>query len=312
VLPTDTTSTPAPAWWQRPDPLLKRPPAESAAPADAPPAATPAPPTPPGVPGWAQWATAHRNPQQPAAQAAEPYPAGPDPFEPDPFQPVPPLPPLPFPEPPRRAGKPRPEQRQRSYLGTVFFCLAVITSGTVWLVGERSQHGVSLLAVLSSGLLVLGLGLVLGTRWGRARSLVLWGTLLTLAVAAVGASPVQLRTAYDNVHWTPASSAALQPSYQLSSGAATLDLRALAPAPGQTLDTRVRVGAGALIVRLPSGPEIKVDVKVGVGMLELPDGVDNGGVSASRTLDLNPGGAATHGTIDLDLSVGAGQAEVIQ
>ncbi|MBC3843891.1 PspC domain-containing protein [Streptacidiphilus sp. 4-A2] len=293
VLPTDTTSTPAPAWWQRPDPLLKRPPAEPAAPADAPP--TPPPATPPGVPDWALWAAAHRTAQQPTVQAAEPYPAGPhptgphlaEPFPagPDPFEPVPPLPP----EPPRRPGKPRPEQRQRSYLGTVFFCLAVITSGTVWLVGERTQHGVSLLAVLSSGLLVLGLGLVLGARWGRARSLVLWGTLLTLAVAAVGASPVQLRTAYDNVHWTPASSAALQPSYQLSSGAATLDLRALAPAPGQTLDTRVRVGAGALVVRLPSGPEIKVDVTVGVGMLELPDGVDNGGVSASRTLDLNPG-----------------------
>jgi len=48
-----------------------------------------------------------------------------------------------------------------------------------------------------------------------------------------------------------------------------------------------------------------------VGALELPDGTDSGGVSASHSVDLNPGGAALHGTIDLDVSVGAGQAEVI-
>ena len=281
VIPTDTATAPAPAWWQRPDPLLKQPAATAPTVADAP----PVPPVPP---------------------VAEPPVADRDPGgsweEPGPVEPPPPPP-----------SKPAPTER--SHLGMVFFCLAVITSGTVWLVEERGHHGVNLLAVLASGLLVLGLGLLVGARWGHARSLALWGMLLTLLVAGVGASPVQLRTSYEHVHWAPATASALRPSYQLSTGAATLDLGSVAPGPGQTATTQVRLGAGALTVRLPSGPdepEVRLHVKVGVGALELPDGTDSGGVSASHTLDLNPAGATAHGTIDLDVSVGAGQAEVDQ
>jgi hypothetical protein len=159
-------------------------------------------------------------------------------------------------------------------------------------------------------LLVLGLGLLLGARWGRARSLVLWGVLVTLAVAAVGASPVRLNTTYQHLDWAPASAGAVQPSYRLSSGEATLDLDAVAPAAGRTVTTDVRLGAGKLTVQLPPGPEVRLQVKVGVGAMVLPGGMDSGGVSSSRTVVLNPAGAAAHGTIDLDVSVGAGQAEV--
>jgi phage shock protein PspC (stress-responsive transcriptional regulator) len=297
VIPTDATSAPAPAWWQRPDPLLKQPAATASAAASAPVDAPPTPSAPSGPPappsaGWTLLDAAA------AVAADEREPA------------APPLPPSPsWPE------APKPPRNERSYLGTIFFCLAVITSGSVWLVSEGGRHGVNLLVVLASGLLVLGLGLLVGVRWGRARSLVLWGALLTLVVAAVGASPVQLRTTYEHVRWSPATAAALQPSYRLSTGAATLDLDAVAPGAGRTATTNVRLGVGALTVRLPSGPsapEIRVHVKVGFGALRLPDGADSGGVSASHSADLNPGGAAAHGTIDLDVSVGAGQAEVTQ
>ena len=290
VLPTDATTEPAPAWWQRPDPLLKKPGGTAAAagttPGPAAPSATPGPPTAPTVPLWAL-------PQD--------QPLPPEPDRAGPEAPAPPRPP-----------RPAPPRRERSYLGTIFFCLAVITSGAVWLIGERLHHGADLLAVLSSGLLVLGLGLLLGARWGRARSLVLWGALLTLVVAAVAASPVQLRTTYQHVNWAPAATSSVPPSYRLSTGAATLDLSSVAPGAGRTVTTRVTLGAGALTVRLPSGPEVHVHVRVGVGALELPGGTDTGGVSVTRTVDLDPGGAAAHGTIDLDISVGAGQAEVIQ
>jgi hypothetical protein len=49
-----------------------------------------------------------------------------------------------------------------------------------------------------------------------------------------------------------------------------------------------------------------------VGDIQLPDGSGEGGVSPARTTDLNPAAAAAHGTIDLDVSVGAGQVEVTQ
>lgn len=286
VIPTDAATAPAPAWWQRPDPLLKQPVATTAsAGAVTEPLASPIP-TPP-------------TDDVPAPPFSEP---GFDWSAPTP--PEPPAPPKP--------QRPKQPPRERSYLGAVFFCLAVITSGTVWVIGQRLHHGATLLVVLASGLLVLGLGLLLGARWGRARSLVLWAALLTLAVAAVGASPVQLRTTYQRVDWAPASAAAVRPSYRLSSGAATLDLTSVAPGAGHTVTTRVRLGAGTLTVRLPSGPEIKVHAQADVGGLELPDGTDSGGVSAAHSVDLDPGAAATRGTIVLDVSVGAGQVEVIQ
>ena len=278
--PTDAEPAPppAPAWWQRPDPLRKPTPmatmatGTAEAPADA-------------VPDL----------QQPFTATAPAW--------------TPPAPPSPPPPP----SAPRRAQHPTSYLSSIFFCLAVITGGAVWFAGERPHHNVNLLAVLASGLLVLGLGLLLGARWGRARGLVLWATLLTLAVAAVGASPVRLDTTFQHVSWTPASAATLQPDYRLSSGKAELNLRAVAPTAGQTLTTRVTLGAGKLLVVLPDGPdspEVRLTVHAGVGEVQLPDGTQDGGVSPTRTTVLNPAAAEAHGTIDLDLSVGAGQVEV--
>ncbi len=272
VIATDAIAPPAPAWWQRPDPLLK-------------PGATPPPPL------------------------DDPEPA---PFRVPPPEPPPPPAPEPNPEPRQREQRPEPPRRKHSALGSVFFCLAVITGGTVWAVGVRSHHGVSLLAVLAAALLVLGLGLVVGARWGRGRGLVLWATLLTLAVAAVGASPVPLRASFQHVRWAPAAVGQLALSYQLGSGQATLDLDAVRPGAGRQAHTRASLGAGLLRVQLPTGPEIVITAKVGAGAVVLPGGDGSGGVSASRTETLNAGGAAKFGTIDLDLAVGAGQVEVTQ
>ena len=338
VIPTDAASRPAPAWWQRPDPLLKRtatagtagagtdtaepdtagaaaevPAGERTlldAQADAEAAGTDAAQTPGQAQTQAQRAQAERDLERELRLGGLPQPPPAPPFSSwPPLSDQPPEPPS-APVPPPRAERPQPPRHRSSHLGAVFFCLAVITGGVVWAVGEKGHHGVNLLVVLASALLVLGLGLLLGARWGRARSLVLWGVLLSLLVVAVGASPVQLRANYQHVEWTPTSAGALRPSYRLSTGAATLDLSSVAPAAGQTVTTEARLGAGGLKVLLPPGPEVRLHVKVGAGAMELPDGTDSGGISSSHTLVLNPAGAAAHGTIDLDVSVGAGEAEV--
>ena len=84
------------------------------------------------------------------------------------------------------------------------------------------------------------------------------------------------------------------------------------PGAGQQVRTKASLGAGLLRVQLPTGPEIVITAKVGAGAVVLPGGDGSGGLSASRTETLNAGGAAKFGTIDLDLSVGAGQVEVTQ
>ncbi|TDU06157.1 phage shock protein C (PspC) family protein [Streptomyces sp. 846.5] len=275
--PTVPVPPPAPAWWQRADPMAKRSPEEATetepqdgdsvlkdtAPTDAVPTSPPPPPPPPPAPAFA------------------PVPA------------------------PRRS-------RQRSFLGSAFFFLAVITGSAVWWVAAKDNRPVNVLAVLAAALLVLGLGMVVCSLWGRGRSLAVWATLLTLAVAAVGAGPVHLRTAYQHQTWIPVAAAAVQPGYQLDGGDATLDLSGAAPAAGQTVSTRVHLGFGKLTVIVPPGTELKIDAHVGIGSIRLPDDSSAGGVSTNRTTDIAPEAAAKHGTVSLDLNVGVGDLEVTQ
>ncbi|MFC1409059.1 PspC domain-containing protein [Streptacidiphilus sp. N1-12] len=275
-----------------------------------PPSAPPEQPTvpvPPGAPAW--WKRtdplAKDAPEDTVPLDTPPADAPPWAPEPPPAPPGPPAPPF-APLPPR-------ERRSRSFLGSAFFFLALITGGSVWWLSARDHHSIDVLTVLASSLLVLGLGLVVCARWGRGRSLAVWATLLTLAIAAVGASPARLSTSYQHRVWTPTAAASVQPDYNLGTGQATLDLSRLAAAPGRTVTTDVHLGVGKLLVLLPPGSRVEITAHVGLGSIHLPGtDDDSGGVSANRSTELNPEGAARYGTINLDLSVGAGDLEVTQ
>jgi hypothetical protein len=68
-------------------------------------------------------------------------------------------------------------------------------------------------------------------------------------------------------------------------------------------------------VLLPGGsavPEVKLNAQTGAGELKLPDGSQFSGVGSSRSIDLNRGDAAAHGTVTVELQVGAGQVKVVQ
>jgi hypothetical protein len=269
----------APNWWQRPDPLLKT---------SAPPA--PADPV-PGGPGGLDEPL-----DTPPAWAAAPVP---------PFTPVPP----PGKGPALSEG-PRPV---RGPWGLLTLLLAGATAALVLVLGHRHHGQVNTLAVLASALAVVGLGLILsGLLRRRAVGLALVAVLLSGATMVVGASPWQH---WSDHNWAPASAAQLETHYSLRAGDATLNLTQVLPLPGQSVSTDVQLGAGQLQVLLPSGPnspEIKIDAQVGAGEVRLPDGSSSAGLGRSRTIDLNPGAAAAHGTVDIKLQVGAGQVEVVQ
>ena len=303
--PTVPVPPPAPAWWQRADPMAKHSTEEAGATDTVPQDAVP-------EDGVLEEGVLRDGVLKDGVlndgvlkDAAPPDAAtgGSPPF-------TPPTPPPPSPA-PAFAPVPAPRRtRQRSFLGSAFFFLAVITGSAVWWVAAKDNRPVNVLAVLAAALLVLGLGMVVCSIWGRGRSLAVWATLLTLAVAAVGAGPVHLRTAYQHQTWIPVAAAAVQPGYQLDGGDATLDLSGAAPAAAQTVSTRVHLGFGKLTVIVPPGTELKIDAHVGIGSIRLPDDSSAGGVSTSRTTDIAPEAAAKHGTVSLDLNVGVGDLEV--
>ncbi|WP_037605629.1 PspC domain-containing protein [Streptacidiphilus rugosus] len=269
----------APNWWQRPDPLLK----------------TSAPPTPThSVPGGTGPLGGLEEPlDTPPAWASAP---------------VPPVKP-----PGRGPAQPEGPRPVRGPWGLLTLLLAGATAAAVLVLGHRHDDHVNTLAVLASALVVVGLGLLLsGLLRRRAAGLALVAVLLSGATTVVGASPWQH---WSDHTWAPASAAQLQTHYSLRAGDATLDLTKVLPLPGQGVSTDVQLGAGRLEVLLPSGPdspEIKIDTQVGAGEVRLPDGSSSSGLGRSRTIDLNPGAAAAHGTVDVKLQVGAGQVEVVR
>ncbi|MEU9127402.1 PspC domain-containing protein [Kitasatospora sp. NPDC048540] len=204
------------------------------------------------------------------------------------------------------------DRRPRSFLGPLGLVAAVGVGGAVWAAGQDHGDGARVSAVLAAALLVLGLTMLVGAKFGRAKGLVVPALLLTVALAGVGATDARVRTSFGDREWAPASAAELQPQYTLGAGDAGLDLRGLDPA-GATLESSVRVGAGHLTVLLPPDVDVRLRVSNLIGDVRLPDDEHLSGGDNGRELELHPvGGRASKGTLDLKLVLGVGDMKVVQ
>ncbi|MFF9275183.1 hypothetical protein ACF09M_08805, partial [Streptomyces griseosporeus] len=171
-------------------------------------------------------------------------------------------------------------------------------------------------------LMVFGLGIALSAFLGRTGAGSVFLAIVTAALlagaaallAGAAALPKDIGTEWVRTTWSPATVADVQRSYDVGTGVGTLDLSRLRPAAGQTVSTKVEVGVGRVRVIVPPGMTVRADIEVGVGDIQLP-GDDSKDVDVApdkhQRVTLAPvkGGKST-GTLDLDLEVGVGQAEV--
>ncbi len=203
-------------------------------------------------------------------------------------------------------------RRERSPLGLFGLLLAVGAASAVWSASADGGASVRAGSVLATALLVIGLTLVLGAKFGRARKLVVPGLLLTVALTAIGQSSVSAQNLAGERSWTAATAAELKPKYTLGVGELHLDLGALDPA-GATLATEVELGAGDLTVTVPSDVTVNVRTEIGLVEVRMPgrDGYDDGpGDRRYQVLPVN--GQTSKGTLDLALKVGLGNVKVVQ
>ncbi|MFJ6214424.1 PspC domain-containing protein [Streptomyces sp. NPDC092296] len=258
-----------------------------------------APPPPPG--GTAAW------------WQREDLPAG------DPLRktaaPEPPVPPTP---PERRPRHHHPGHRHgRSHrhgqggLGSIAFLLSLGAGAAVWAMAGGQHGDVRLTTVLAAVLLVQGLALLLASRRGRARGLVLPALLTTLALAAAGTSDLPLKASVGDRAWAPASASQVRHIYSLGAGNAALDLGGIDPGGG-TVTTGVRLGAGSLTVTVPGDVRLRITVHSAAGDIELPNGIHAGGLGNEHQANLAPLGPHSKGTITLDLQVGLGDVKVVR
>src|SRR5205814_3242496 len=129
-------------------------------------------------------------------------------------------------------------------LGTVLMAVGVGAildqSGAVSLTVGRS---------LALALAVIGVGLLVGTWWGRARWLIVLGILLVPAVLAASLIHVPLTGGTGERFYRPVSPAEIPSAYRLAAGRMVIDLRdATLP---ETATVEATVGLGELDLDVP-------------------------------------------------------------
>ncbi|MER7168664.1 PspC domain-containing protein, partial [Micromonospora sp. NPDC000207] len=275
----------------------------------------PAPPTPPpgsettaavptsAVPSWGPGAVGAGYPPVPPGGYRPPF-APHGPYGGPPPPPVPPGPPQAAPRPPKRP-------RERSPLGAVTFSLIFVALGVLAVLDLLGVVSARPSAYFAVALATIGVGLLVGTWFGRARWLIALGLVATaaLGVVTVGESWQRVRTYDGNVTWTPADHTELSDRYEHFFGRAVLDLRAV-DFDGQDSQVTVSINFGEAIVHLPSDVDVTVisDVRAGEADIlgQRTSGVDN---RDRRVLDSGVDGSGG-GTLTLYVNVKAGHLVV--
>lgn len=258
-------------------------------------------------------------------------PAGPDPVgssaagvggaDTAPPPPAAPAPPTPAWEPP-----PLPE-RPRSLLGQLTSGLALVTAGTLWALELAGVVELGTTRILAAALLVLGLGLLVGSVAGRARWLLIPALVLMPVVIASSllgtVTLVGLEEGIGERRPTPVAVSELSSSYQLAIGSLTLDLTQLDPdelaasaAAGEPVVIDVQVGLGEVLVLVPDDLQVRADARAGLGgvVVFAPTGdgrrsADGVGPSVSSTFE--PADAVAEVQIDVQLGIGYGEVQLV-
>ena len=197
----------------------------------------------------------------------------------------------------RRARKPR----ERSPLPLYTIGAMLLVFGTIagfdGLTGAEVLPGVYAGAILA----LLGIGLVVGAWWGRARWLIAAGILLVPIAIVASFITAPLEGGWGD-HWTaPTSAAELRDEYRLAGGRLTLDLRDL-PRSAAEREISASVGIGQLVVIAPAQAGLEIRTQVGAGGTWLLGAVQGPGTEIQDVRIA--GGAAGNYTLDLEVGMG--------
>lgn len=230
--------------------------------------------------------------------------------------PVVPEPPsvVPAPLPPatnEAAPSPQPRVRERATLGWVTLGLAIIAIGVVALFQGTGTWHLTADQLVAVPLTVLGIGLVIGAWWGRARGLIVLCFLILPVLFAASLVRVPFTGGFANKVVHPETAQEMLPAYHLVTGQLTLDLRDVAFDQGPVIVTATAV-AGRVLVLLPPNAAVQIHAKAGAGEVSLFGTTYDGlKVDVQRTFDPAAStGALSFIQVELNLETSFGQVEV--
>ncbi|MEO3775901.1 PspC domain-containing protein [Micromonospora sp. B11E3] len=218
--------------------------------------------------------------------------------------------PQPAPPPPAPAKPPK-RPRERSPLGAVTFSLIFLALGVVGILDLLDVIHVGAAAYFAAALATIGLGLLVGAWFGRARWLIALGlvTAAALGVATVAESYDRIRGVGGDVTWAPTDHRDLADRYENNFGNAVLDLRAIDFDKRETSVT-VAISFGEATVVVPPNVDVTTIADVNAGdatVFGKRSSELDGRLRESVDLGLDgPGG----GKLRLYIHVNAGNLEV--
>jgi len=198
--------------------------------------------------------------------------------------------------------RPRRPSEPPSPLGRLTFGFALLANGILLVVDRLSplveanwRH------YLALTLAALGVGLLVGTVWGRARWLIVVGLMLVpFMIGATVWEYTELRT---RETLTPTSFAESPLMIDRGSGQLTIDLTQL-PWNGETFEIDAELGAGEIQVLLPETVGIELNGEIGIGAIGGNFSSGGFGVDQSYVTE------GTEGTVIASLEVGIGAINV--
>ena len=211
---------------------------------------------------------------------------------------------------------PAPPPRPRSILGALTMAALLIALGGLaladlagWLYPEAWHY-------LATALGVVGIGLLVGTLFGRARWLIVVGLLLMpfLLVTATAAAVLpswSFGSEFGDRVFHPVAVVELPPSYELAAGSMLVDLTDLdlTDLDGTSRALEVAVGAGDVIVRLPDAMVGTVEARAGLGRIAVNDR-ERVGIGPVETIRFPDASGTASGGLQLTVRLGAGNLEI--
>lgn len=213
------------------------------------------------------------------------------------------------------ATKSKRSRPPRSILGRLTFGALLVVIGGMVLFDTWDRIDPSFRDYAAVAMGVVGVGLLVGTLFGRSRGLIALGFVMlpvSLASVAVTAS---FDGGFGNPRYSPTTPAEVAAHYQLTAGDLWIDLTDLDPAGG-TVVIEGDVGFGRLLVTVPDGVGIEATSHVGFGDIAsyIPRAEGTGlRITSSHESGVDQDHSSTvegEGLIVLDLDVGFGTIEI--
>jgi phage shock protein PspC (stress-responsive transcriptional regulator) len=196
-------------------------------------------------------------------------------------------------------------RRPRSPLAWYGYASVLIAIGVLALVSQVAEVEVQPGQFFGAALTLLGVSLVVGAWWGRARILILVAILLVPIAIFSSFITAPLEGGIGDQRYTPVTAAEVRDEYRSMGGRVILDLTDLHTSP-RDIHIAASVAVGQLVVILPEGASVELRTRVGAGDSYVLGSQDVGTSLDSRYVRRH----FRQTTYVLDLEIGIGEVFV--